>query len=137
MSDAKRLATADDEELLRDMSERATLLYWNSDQSVNSIAEDLGLSKGRLYDLIRPLASGLPCPNCQSDLVFRNRTARDRGDAVCLVCEEGADPLQDNAAVPTTTARGLPTGSLERGGLLAGFLIGTVTGVLLGRFLRR
>jgi hypothetical protein len=84
----------EERELAQDMSERANMLYWNSDRSVNSIAEGLGLSKGRFYDLILPLESGQHCSNCQSELVFANRTAHDRDDAFCQVCDADGLPVQ-------------------------------------------
>jgi len=34
--------------------DRANELYWGSDRSVNQIADDLDLSKGALYEMIRP-----------------------------------------------------------------------------------
>ena len=137
-----------DRELLRDMSERATLLYWNSDQSVNSIAEGLGLSKGRFYELIRPLKSGDRCPICQSDLVFDNRTARDRGETVCPSCDSGTVPELSGSGAPEGVDPSIldeskPASSegviapLGIGGVVAGLLIGTVAGVLIGRAFRR
>ena len=151
----------EDRELLRDMSDRASTLYWNSDRSVNSIADDLGLSKGRLYDLIRPLGSGQECPNCQSELVFENRTARAGGDPVCPVCDLGGVPLDTMRSAaqrftelsaqgdssgpdPTEPVRGggddEPASSdaisPEARGVLAGLLVGTVAGILLGRYFR-
>ena len=156
----------EERELAQDMSERANMLYWNSDRSVNSIAEGLGLSKGRFYDLILPLESGQRCSNCQSELVFANRTAHDRDDAFCQVCDPTAcrsnrsevrlDGSSDTArsssaradassssssddSEPSEITGGaelLPLSSETRG-ILAGLLVGTVTGILLGRFLRR
>lgn len=159
-----RLGT-DDRERLQDMAHRVSTLYWNSERSVNSIAEELGLSKGRLYELIRPLAVGGKCPDCHSELVFENRTARDREDSICLGCE-GEDfveePLRSAASryqdmgVPEAGPEGHPgrregakdrteeadpidgrASSGRRSGVLAGFLLGTVTGILIGASLRR
>ena len=140
----------EDRELLLDMSERATLLYWNSDRSVNSIAEDLGLSKGRLYELIQPLKSGDQCDICRSDLVFDNRTSRDRSEALCPSCDGGPIPaplrLRGHRGAAGADSQGgasFPSGAnpeappLGLGGVVAGLLIGTVAGVLLGRAFRR
>jgi len=66
---------------------RANALYWTSDESVNQIAEDLDLSKGALYDLVEPQASGLPCPRCGEEMEYPNRTARDKGFVTCPACE--------------------------------------------------
>jgi hypothetical protein len=151
MHDSPGVQSGDsDRELLLDMSERATLLYWNSDRSVNSIAEDLGLSKGRLYELIQPLKSGDQCGICQSDLVFENRTSRDRNEPLCPSCDGGPIPpplrsrthlgaanlpLDEGSPVPSGVNPGAPPLGLS--GVVAGLLIGTVAGVLLGRAFRR
>jgi predicted DNA-binding protein YlxM (UPF0122 family) len=44
--------------------DRANELYWGSDRSVNQIADELDLSKGALYGMIRPLPAALACPEC-------------------------------------------------------------------------
>jgi hypothetical protein len=67
--------------------ERANELYWGSDASVNQIADELDLSKGALYNLVRPLPSGLPCPQCGAEMEYPNRTARQKGFITCPSCE--------------------------------------------------
>jgi hypothetical protein len=154
MRDSPGVQSGDaDRELLRDMSERATLLYWNSDRSVNSIAEDLGLSKGRLYDLIQPLRSGGHCDICNSDLVFDNRTSRDRDEPTCPSCDGALLPERSRAKAELANARSSQAATAEGlsdpaaggssppplglAGVIAGLLIGTVAGVFLGRVFRR
>ncbi len=68
------------------LSDEANQLYWDSNESVNQIGEKLGLSKGVLYGLIAPLPAGLPCPECGEEMVFPNRTARDKGFVECPAC---------------------------------------------------
>ena len=68
------------------LSTEANRLYWESDQSVNQIGEELDLSKGVLYGLITPLPAGLPCPQCGQEMVFPNRTAREKGFLACPDC---------------------------------------------------
>lgn len=68
------------------LSTEANSLYWESDQSVNQIGEELDLSKGVLYGLIVPLPAGLPCPQCGQEMVFPNRTAREKGFLACPDC---------------------------------------------------
>ncbi len=138
----------EDRELLRDMSDRATTLYWNSDRSVNSIADDLGLSKGRLYDLIRPLGSGRHCANCQSERIFANRTAHERDDAICPICDADGPqtPLVPEPSLPSMSSGRSdsprsdeappPAPSPDTRGVLTGFLVGTVAGIVLGRYFR-
>jgi len=67
-----------------DHAELAHELYWNSDRSVNSIADELGLSKGGLYQYILPLPTAGECPRCGAGVGFFNRTARDRNEPTCL-----------------------------------------------------
>ena len=68
------------------LSEEANRLYWESDESVNQIGEKMELSKGILYGLIAPLPAGLPCPGCGEEMVFPNRTARNKGFLACPEC---------------------------------------------------
>ena len=65
---------------------RANALYWESDESVNDIADRLELSKGALYGLVEALSARESCPECTGDLEFPNRTAREKG---LVVCPEG------------------------------------------------
>ena len=74
---------------------RANELYWTSDLSVNHIAEELDLSKGMLYELIRPAPAGMGCPECSEELVYANRTARDRALLACPRC--GWEGNEDDA----------------------------------------
>jgi hypothetical protein len=69
---------------------KANKLYWGSDISVNQIAEKLDLSKGRLYGLLVPLPTGDACSDCGEETGYTNRTARDRNQAMCSSCADGA-----------------------------------------------
>ena len=60
--------------------------YWNSDEGVNRLAKEFDLSKGALYDIIAALPAGLPCPQGDGELVYTNRTARERGFVSCATC---------------------------------------------------
>jgi hypothetical protein len=66
--------------------ERVNQLYWDSGRSVNQIADELDLSKGALYGVIRPEPSGLGCPLCGAEVGYPNRTAKDRGSLECSIC---------------------------------------------------
>jgi MYXO-CTERM domain-containing protein len=73
-------------------SEEANGLYWGSELSVNQIAEKLDLSKGRLYEMIRPDPTGLFCPLCGAEADYPNRTAREKAKVLCPECGfEGTD----------------------------------------------
>ncbi len=78
--------TMDSSAQTRESEIQANELYWGSDKSVNQIAEDMDVSKGALYGMIRPLPARLGCPECDQEVVFPNRTARDRGLLACASC---------------------------------------------------
>jgi uncharacterized Zn finger protein (UPF0148 family) len=69
----------------------ANRLYWESDLSVAAIAERLDTSRRALYDLVEPFPAGAACALCGGAMRFANRTARDRGEAVCADCGAEAD----------------------------------------------
>lgn len=149
------------------LQEKANHLYWESDQSVNQISDELGLSKGGFYGLITPLPAGLPCPGCGEEMVFPNRTARDRGFLACPECGmeeeeaavqafwEGKDAA-DEAHAPIPSPRTLARRAGEavedavattrervsklgpRGRILTGTaFLGIAAGLLLGNYLRK
>lgn len=64
--------------------ERANRLYWNSSETVDRIAGQLGMSRNALYSAVRPAPAGVECPDCDEELVFPNRTSRLAGRALCL-----------------------------------------------------
>ena len=71
---------------------RANDLYWSSSQTVEEIVEELGVSRGSFYQAIEPQPTGLVCGDCGERMVFLNRTARDRGNAICPECGRESEP---------------------------------------------
>jgi len=146
--------------------EEANRLYWESDQSVNQIGETLELSKGVLYGLIAALPSGFPCPQCGDEMVFPNRTAREKGFLACPECgmeeeeasvqafweEQGEYPVR-TATAGTQALSARPgsafqrafssgkakvTGLSPKGRAIAGTaLLGIAAGLVLGAYFRR
>lgn len=125
---------------------RANELYWGSERSVNQIADELDLSKGVLYGLIRPLPAGLACPGCGQELVYPNRTAKDRGVVACASCgwqgeEVDADPNGGEAGVVLPLGVGpdeddvfmapLRLSTSRQRVLLGGILLGAAAGLAL------
>ena len=127
-------------------TERANELYWRSERSVNQIADDLDLSKGALYAMIAPLAAGVGCPLCGSEVVYPNRTAKERDRLDCPTCdwdgsadettsheEGGGDDAESFLAPPppasVTTAR--------RRTMAGGALLGAAVGLALVIWARR
>lgn len=127
-----------------ELAYEANRRYWDTDASVNQIAEEMGLSKSSLYGVIDHLGTGLACPECSSELVFANRTARDRGMVSCSRCTfegladeildevEGADP---GAA---TAEHGGAEGQTPSARVIAGTaLLGVAAGLALATLFRR
>jgi hypothetical protein len=85
-------------------ADEANRLYWNSDLSVAEIAARLDLSRRALYDLVRPLPAGSPCPACGEELGFANRSARESGRGACDACAAGATDSTSAAATASTSA---------------------------------
>jgi predicted RNA-binding Zn-ribbon protein involved in translation (DUF1610 family) len=85
---------------------RADELYWSSDMSVSQIAEELDVSKGMLYEMIRPHATAQACPECGEELAYPNRTARARGLVACAACgwegdEDEVEAFGDGSGLET------------------------------------
>ena len=146
--------------------EKANHLYWDSDQSVNQIGEMLDLSKGVLYSLIAALPAGLPCPECGEEMVFPNRTAREKGFLACPECgmeeeeavvrafwvDKGESPEElvagdtralakragDAVQRAVTTGKDRVTGLTPRGRAIAGTaLLGVAAGLAHGAYFRK
>jgi len=123
---------------------RANELYWGSERSVNQIAEDLDLSKGALYGLLQALPAGVGCPLCGSEVVYSNRTAKERGRLECPTCdwEGAADEVAAEALEGSETAL---TGPLPRDPdsadryrtIVGGALLGAAAGLALVFWARR
>ena len=126
------------------MVEQANSLYWESDASVNEIADSLDLSKGALYGMVQPLDAGASCPECGDALAFPNRTARDKGIVACPSCgmeeelelmEAAALDVQDPVP-PLPAAAGEPPLVPVRT-LVASTLLGLAAGIAIGQMTRR
>ena len=86
--------------------QRANALYWESQQGVNQIADEMDLSKGMLYGLIQPIGAGLPCSRCSSEMEYANRTARERGFLKCPSCDFEQDKDQVGSKLQDADATG-------------------------------
>ena len=82
--------------------DQANRLYWESEASVNEIADRLDLSKGALYQMIEPLAAEVDCPDCGAMLEYPNRTALDRGLMQCSTCGRQNVHADDEAVRPSS-----------------------------------
>lgn len=127
------------------LSARANELYWQSGQSVNQIAEQMDLSKSRLYGLVQPLSAGNSCPECQADLFFPNRTAMEKRFVSCAECDfEGvlddipvgdekaaSTAVPDGTTAPSSTMRAIRTGAGSKRVLWGSALLGVAAGLYL------
>jgi hypothetical protein len=120
-----------DDAASRTPEEQAHRLYWYSDHGVNAIADELGLSKSRLYDFVQPLPAGSLCPECGRELVFPTRTARDRGTPDCPEGCEEAMAVSELADLPSLAELSDPRR------ILAGVALGAAACFLLVRLVRR
>ncbi len=118
------------------LTAEANRLYWESELSVNNIADELGLSKGTLYGLVRPLPTGEPCPECGSELVFENRTARDRGLGTCPACGAEADAEEAVVALTGGGRDDAEEGSTDSRFLTGAVLLGVAAGFIIARLTR-
>ena len=141
METSARMLEADD---------RANELYWSSDRSVNQIAEELDLSKGALYGMIRPLPAAMGCPACGAEVVHPNRTAHERGVVDCPACgwdgtEDETVPgyapvaVTDERSLERSRARGraLSRDDMASGAVVGGALLGAAAGIALILWARR
>lgn len=93
------------------VTEQVNELYWSGDRTVDEIVEELGISRTALYTSIEPVPSGVTCADCHERMVFPNRTARDRGVAVCPRCGRESAPGAESVAM------GAESGVLARLGI--------------------
>jgi len=123
--------------------DRANELYWGSDMSVNQIADALDLSKGALYEMIRPLAASVDCPSCGAEAVHGNRTAKEKGLIACPECgwggaEEATRPTERTpATVQARKPQAPPPPTHRQGALAGGLLLGAAAGLALVLWARR
>ena len=146
-----RLSTGAMNQLPDEVIAQANDAYWNSGAGVNRLAKEFELSKGALYDIIAALPAGLPCPQGDGELVYTNRTARERGFVSCATCgfadeESLVRALRDEggaATVPATPAPAAPAPAAPVAArnletlLVVTALAGLAAGLFLSGVLRR
>jgi predicted transcriptional regulator len=120
-------------------------MYWHSSQSINEIAEKLGISRRAIYAGITPLESGSLCATCGATMVFTNRAAREKGESVCMkdhsLSVERQNTSEDRRVgairlgVVYPKAAVCPCGSA--GSQLRAGLLGVVLGAALAWLIRR
>lgn len=124
-------------------------LYWETDDSVAEISNQLGVSRRALYDHVEPLPVGVQCASCGAEMYYSNRSARAAGMARCLMCgnEREIDPgvsADEAGAIPPYGA-GWPAAAKpsdhqlrDRAVTIAGFAIaGVAVGAIATLLVRR
>ena len=81
-------------------------LYWETEEPVTRLAEQLGVSRGTFYNHLEPLPASGRCASCGGALGFRTRSDRDNGAAHCASCER--------EQTVKTAARRAPTAARTR-----------------------
>ena len=124
-------------------------LYWETDDSVAEISNQLGVSRRALYDQVEPLPAGLQCASCGAELYFNNRSARAAGVARCLMCgselEVDPDVSADDVGTIPPYGAGWPAAATpaerqlrDRAVMIAGFAIaGMAVGAIATLLVRR
>ncbi len=122
----------DREELVAEVNR----LYWETETPVTEMAEELGISRRTIYDMLVPAPAAESCPECGGDLVYPNRSARLSGEAVCSVCGRTQDvTLLHELSAAAGAAGAAGTGLAARGrGAVAARPRGAVTRAEPGAF---
>lgn len=61
-------------------------LYWETEEPVTRLADQLGVSRGTFYNHLQPLPANGRCSACGGALGFRTRSDRESGAAHCGSC---------------------------------------------------
>lgn len=126
------------------LAARANRLYWHTDRSAADVAEELGISRSKLYAVIDPLPLDEVCEICGGSLVFTNRTDREGGRAHCSSCgailDVAPQPLQNRVVSDRRdddqASSGYPSPTFLQD-LSLGALCGLAVGLLAGTWVRR
>jgi NAD-dependent SIR2 family protein deacetylase len=100
-------------EPLDQLREQANELYWNSTDTVDQLASQLGMSRKAVYSSVQPLPAGAKCVHCGEALVFMNRTSRSSGLASCSACGAQVDTRDLAAAPPKKSTQRGPTSAAQ------------------------
>ncbi len=76
------------------LSKEVNRLYWDTERSVREVCEALDITSATLYRVLQPLPAGA-CSACGGALGFKNRTARDAGEATCADCAATQEAAPD------------------------------------------
>jgi hypothetical protein len=119
----------------------ANRLYWKQSVSVGEIANQLGISRRALYDVLQPKPAGVRCPKCGTEGVFVNRSTEAAGLARCPNCETELEAVPSSS--PADSAYTNPVSARLNGNdrlklrlgvgsaALVGVVVGAVATILL------
>jgi len=86
------------------LRERANRLYWTSSDTVDGVAEKLGMSRHALYAAVRPAPAGQRCAVCGKRLVYTNRSNRAASLATCSGCGRQVNLAERGAKIEAAAA---------------------------------
>jgi hypothetical protein len=122
-------------------SAEANRLYWNQATSVGEIANQLGISRRALYEVLQPKPAGVSCPTCGKEAVFINRSAQAAGMARCVDCgteiPASAPETADEASLPRSAGANGKSPLKLRLGMGSAALMGVVVGAIATLLLTR
>ena len=112
----------------------ANRLYWDSETSVGDIANQLGISRRGLYEVIEPKSAGVPCSECGSDMLFANRSALASGTARCPSCDQEAivPGIRSERIKPAPRPVEQSTNGISRNRLAVGIGGAALMGIVIG-----
>jgi hypothetical protein len=88
------------------VAERVNDLYWHSERTVTDLLAELDLSRNALYNALQPLSTGHGCPDCDSTLVYTNRSNRSSSRASCPDCGRVMQLAAEAAEAPPKATSG-------------------------------
>ncbi len=95
------------------LAAKANKLYWGTSRPAGHLADELGISRSKLYGLIEPLQLDAQCEACAAPLIFGSRSDRDAGRGRCPECGTVVDVPAESATARPLKAEPQQTDTLD------------------------
>ena len=133
------------------LAAKANKLYWQTNQPAGRLADELGVSRSKLYAMIEPIHLDAICSSCDTELIYSSRSDRQSGRGHCPECGKVTEVAAAPKAKATAPAKAdepavrLPSASTVRDWaastgpreLWAVALIGAAAGLLAAAWWRK
>jgi hypothetical protein len=130
------------------LAAKANKLYWDTTRPAGRLADELGISRSKLYALIEPIRLEANCHECGTTLVFSSRSDREARRGHCPECGTVAEVAASAKAAPPAPPRASSGDKTSRAArnlvaapgireLWAAALVGAAAGLLAGAWWRR